>query len=69
MNNNKEQHHRGRADNSTRYINGKLFMLAGRFTGIDSKESAQKEAQSFRKQNRLARVIELGFWDYGIYIF
>ena len=61
--------YRGRATNSTRYINGKLFLLAGRYSGLEAKELAQKEAQSFRKQNRLARVVELSFLDYGIYIF
>ena len=44
-----------------RMLNGIEYLLAGRF---DSLESAQSEKQYWVK----ARVIKLGFMDYGLYV-
>lgn len=50
-----------------RTINGRVYNLGGRTTGVNAREVALSEASAKRARGRLVRVIKLSNVDYLIY--
>lgn len=50
-----------------RTINGSVYILGGRTTGLNAKAVAQSEAAEKRKRGKLVRIIKLSNVDYLIY--
>lgn len=53
----------------TRKINGKYYLLNGRWIGIDAKEQAQATAKRRATEGYLTRAVKMGFLDYAMYEF
>lgn len=50
-----------------RTIDGKVYSLGGRATGLNAKTIAQSEAAAKRKRGKLVRLVKLSNVDYLIY--
>lgn len=50
-----------------RTINGSVYVLGGRATGLNAKTVAQSEADAKRKRGKQVRIIKLSDVDYLIY--
>lgn len=50
-----------------RVIDGRVYSLGGRATGLNAKELAQLEASAKRAAGKLVRIIKVNELDYLIY--
>lgn len=50
-----------------RVIDGRVYSLGGRTTGLNAKELAQLEASAKRAAGKLVRIIKVNELDYLIY--
>ncbi len=50
-----------------RTIDGKVYRLGGRITGIDAKGGAAAEASAKRRAGKLVRIVKVSNFDYMIY--
>lgn len=50
-----------------RTINGRVYVLGGRATGVNAKAVAKSEAESKRQRGKLVRLVKLSEFDYLIY--
>lgn len=50
-----------------RTIDGKVYSLGGRATGLNAKAVAQSEAAAKRKRGKFVRLVKLSNVDYLIY--
>lgn len=53
------------ASRGTRYINGREYLLCGRYS---SKVAAQSAAESSRERWYQVRIIKVNQWDFMIYV-
>jgi hypothetical protein len=53
----------------TRHIDGRYYLLNGRWIGVDAQEEARKVAERRRKDGYFVRVVKMGFMDYALYEF
>jgi hypothetical protein len=58
---------RSRGTRGARYYEGRQLLLSGRFTGLDAKADAAKEAARFRERGYFARVVKYGTYDYAVF--
>lgn len=58
-----------RSPNGERKINGKFFLLCGRYSGFDAKEMAKLEKTALLKDWKSVRIIKRGYSDYALYVF
>jgi hypothetical protein len=47
-----------RSRHGTRYIDGRLYVLSGRFTGWDARDRALGEAKIYRQRGGYARIMK-----------
>jgi hypothetical protein len=52
-----------------RWIDGKLYLLAGRFVGFDAREQAAEEAKIVRARGKLARIVKINSVAYFLFTF
>lgn len=50
-----------------RTINGRVYLLGGRTTGLNAKAVALSEASAKRQRGKLVRLIKISEFDYLIY--
>ena len=50
-----------------RTIDGKIYNLGGRATGLNAKDVAQREALAKRERGHLVRLVKVSNVDYLIY--
>jgi len=56
---------RGRA--GARYFDGRQLLLNGRFTGLEARAEAMKEADRLRAKNHFARIVKCNDFNYAVF--